>query len=59
MLEIEAVVREEAAQAGVVLSEVRVEQDPRLGLLARYRVDGNTEALTRALGRHIFRSAPL
>lgn len=59
MREIEAVVREEAAQAGVVLSEVRVEQDPRLGLLARYRVDGNTEALTRALGRHIFRSAPL
>jgi fatty-acyl-CoA synthase/long-chain acyl-CoA synthetase len=56
MREIEAVVREEAALAGVSLDELRVEQDPKLGLVARYRTTADSEALARALGRHIFRS---
>ncbi len=59
MLEIESVVREEAAHAGAVLSELIVEQDTKLGLIARYRVDGDATPLTSALGRHIFRSAAL
>jgi fatty-acyl-CoA synthase/long-chain acyl-CoA synthetase len=56
MREIESVVREEAAQVGVSLDELRVEQDPKLGLVARYRVAGDGQALAQALGRHIFRS---
>lgn len=59
MLEIESVVREEAARAGTTLIELQVEQNPKLGLVARYRVDGDTAPLASALGRHIFRSQPL
>jgi len=59
MLEIESVVREEAARVGTTLGELQVEQDPKLGLVARYRVDGDAAPLASALGRHIFRSQPL
>lgn len=59
MLEIESVVREEASKVGAVLSELLVEQDPKLGLIARYRIDGDAAPLASALGRHIFRSALL
>lgn len=59
MLEIESVVREEAARVGAILRELKVEQDPKLGLVARYRVDADSQALASALGRHIFRSQPL
>ncbi|MBF7730470.1 acyl-CoA synthetase [Pseudomonas sp. N040] len=57
--EIESVVREEAAQVGATLSQLTVEQDPKLGMLARYRVEGDGSALASALGRHIFRSEAL
>ena len=57
--EIESVVREEAAQAGITLSELQVEQDPKLGLVARYRMEGDQAPLAKALGRHIFRSEAL
>ncbi len=59
MLEIESVVREEAGRLGITLIELKVEQDPKLGLVARYRVTSDTDALAQALGRHIFRSQPL
>jgi fatty-acyl-CoA synthase/long-chain acyl-CoA synthetase len=58
--EIESVVREEAAQVGATLTQLTVEQDPKLGMVARYQLEGDgttlAAALAAALGRHIFRS---
>lgn len=60
LLEIESVVRDEAAQAGVVLAELQVEQDPRRGRVARWRAAGGDAAvLAAALGRHVFQHEPL
>ncbi len=57
MLEVESVVREEAASADVELVALDVEQDPKLGLVARYRVaTGNAEGLVSRLGRYTFQS---
>ena len=58
--EVEGVVRDEAAALGVSLAELTVEQDAKLGILARYRVEGgDAVGFAAALGRHIFRSKPL
>jgi len=63
MREIESVVREEAAAAGAELKELLVEQDPRLGVVARYRLkapDGTqAAAFVEALGRYAFKSRAL
>jgi fatty-acyl-CoA synthase/long-chain acyl-CoA synthetase len=63
MREIESVVRQEAAAVGAELAVLRVEQDPRLGVVARYRLQrpgGPEEAtLVGALGRYAFKSHPL
>jgi fatty-acyl-CoA synthase/long-chain acyl-CoA synthetase len=57
MAEVAMVVRAEATALGVALSEVHVEQDPKLGIVANYRLaEGDGEQLAAALGRHIFRS---
>ena len=60
MREIESVVRDEAAAAGAELEELLVEQDPRLGVVARYRLkapDGpQAAAFVGALGRYAFKS---
>jgi hypothetical protein len=53
------VVREEAAQVGATLTQLTVEQDPKLGMVARYQVEGDGTTLAAALGRHIFRSEAL
>ena len=61
--EIESVVREEAAQVGATLTQLTVEQDPKLGMVARYQIEGDdtalAAALAAALGQHIFRSEPV
>ena len=57
--EIESVVLETAAQVGATLRQLKVEQDPKLGMVARYQVDGDGTALASELGRHIFRSEAL
>ena len=61
--EIESVVREEAAQVGATLTQLTVEQDPKLGMVARYQIEGDdtalAAALSAALGQHIFRSEPV
>jgi acyl-CoA synthetase (AMP-forming)/AMP-acid ligase II len=55
MREIENVIRTEARQEGVVLSSLKVVQDPKRGLLARYAVgNGDSSALVKALGRYTF-----
>jgi hypothetical protein len=59
MKEIESVVRTEAIAAGVELAELRVEQDPQIGLIARYRATGDAAALAAALGRYAFKSQSL
>lgn len=59
MREIESVVRTEAIAAGVELAELRVEQDPQIGLIARYRATGDAAALAAALGRYAFKSQSL
>ena len=60
MREIESVVREEAVNADVELAALTLEQDPKLGMLARYRLLAPlTEAASRfraALGQYVFRS---
>jgi fatty-acyl-CoA synthase/long-chain acyl-CoA synthetase len=61
--EIAAVVRAEAASAGLVLSQLVVEQDAKRGLLASYQIaPAQTDAATafrQALGRYAFHSQEL
>ncbi len=62
--EIESVVRQEAEQAAVTLDDLKVEQDPKLGLVVRYRLSSAATqdralAFANALGKHIFRSVRL
>lgn len=53
MAEVASVVRAEAAALGVTLSEVNVEQDPKLGIVANYKLaEGDGEQLAATLGRH-------
>jgi fatty-acyl-CoA synthase/long-chain acyl-CoA synthetase len=64
MREIELVLRQEAGAAAVTLDELKVEQDPKLGMVARYRLAGVTAperalAFADAIGKHIFRSIRL
>jgi fatty-acyl-CoA synthase/long-chain acyl-CoA synthetase len=60
MQEIESVIRDEATAADVTLDELQVEQDARLGILARYRLaqpeSPQAAAFTAALGRYTFKS---
>lgn len=56
MLEIEDVVRQEAASAGVKLAALSVIQDARLGLLARIAADGDPGPLREKLGRYAFKA---
>ena len=56
--EVESVLRAEAAEAGVTLAGLGVGQDPRLGIVANYRVAaGDASALAARLGRYTFHSA--
>lgn len=60
MMEVENVVREEAQRLGVTLAELKVEQDARLGIVARWRVGaGDKAAFIRALGSHVFENRAL
>lgn len=57
--EVELTVRDAAAQCGASLADIVVEQDPKLGVVARYRAAGDSEAIAalgRLLGGHTFRS---
>lgn len=56
MLEIEDVVRQEAAAAGVKLASLAVAQDARRGLLARITTSGASAALQAALARYTFQT---
>jgi len=60
MWEIESTIRSEAGAAGVELTGLTVEQDPKYGIVARYRTldprSAAAAALTEALGRYTFRS---
>jgi fatty-acyl-CoA synthase/long-chain acyl-CoA synthetase len=56
MREVDSVVREEATTLGLTLTELHVQQDAKLGIVARWRTaGGDTESLAAALGRHIFK----
>lgn len=55
-LEIEWVIRAEAERAGVAISELKVERDARLGVIATVRVDRDSAALREALERFAFKS---
>ncbi|KRA65291.1 acyl-CoA synthetase [Rhizobium sp. Root651] len=55
MLEIEDVVRQEAATTGATLISLSVVQDERLGLLARIAVEGDPAVLREKLGGHAFK----
>jgi len=60
MMEVESVVREEAERIGVTLDALKVEQDPRVGIVVRWHVAaGDAVAFGRALGVHVFRNQPL
>ncbi|MFV0477713.1 MAG: acyl-CoA synthetase [Parahaliea sp.] len=53
MLEVESIVKEEAEALGVTLSQVRVEQDPKQGIVASYHVkNGDGQALAKRLGMY-------
>ena len=56
MLEIEDVVRQDAASAGVKLKSLSVVQDARLGLLARIATEGDPGPLREKLGRYAFKA---
>ena len=56
MLEIEDVVRQEAASACVKLKSLSVVQDARLGLLARIATEGDPGPLREKLGRYAFKA---
>ncbi|PSH70284.1 acyl-CoA synthetase [Phyllobacterium brassicacearum] len=56
MLEIEDVVRQVAASAGVKLASLSVIQDARLGLLARIAAEGDPDSLREKLGRYAFKA---
>ncbi|WFU51320.1 acyl-CoA synthetase [Sinorhizobium terangae] len=56
MLEIEDVVRQEAASGGVNLVSLSVDQDPRLGVLARIATEGDPSPLREKLGRYAFKA---
>ena len=56
MLEIESVVRDEAAALGLELVSLQVAQDSHRGLLARVSVAGDDESLRQAIGRYTFHS---
>ncbi|MDL2410154.1 acyl-CoA synthetase [Rhizobium calliandrae] len=56
MLEIEDVVRQDAASAGVNLKSLSVVQDARFGLLARIACEGNSGPLREKLGRYAFKA---
>lgn len=57
MREVESVVREQAKVACVELSELVVEQDPKKGIVARYRsILDSSESLQSRLGRYTFTS---
>jgi len=56
MLEIEDVVRQEATSAGVKLVSLSVDQDARLGLLARIATEGDPSPLREKLGRYAFKA---
>ncbi|PLW69708.1 acyl-CoA synthetase [Pseudohalioglobus lutimaris] len=58
LLEVESVVREEAEAAGIALDTLCVEQDPRLGIVAKCRVNNDdVPALTASLGAYTFASS--
>lgn len=53
--EVERVVREQAAACGVVLAQLRVEQDPQRGLVARWSAQkGESARLAAVLGTYTF-----
>ncbi|BCH21565.1 acyl-CoA synthetase [Mesorhizobium sp. L-8-3] len=56
MLEIEDVVRKEAASVGVKLESLSVVQDARLGLLATIATEGDPRLLREKLGRYAFKA---
>lgn len=59
MREIEFVVRREADALDIELLDVQVEQVAKLGLVARYRSRGESDALARVLGDYTFVSQRL
>ena len=54
MMEIEHVVRHEAALCNVVLVNLAIRQDAKKGFVARYEALGQSAALQEALGRYTF-----
>ena len=54
MLEIESVVRDEAASADVRLASLEVVQDAQRGILARVSTSGDDAKLRQAIGRYTF-----
>lgn len=59
LLEVEGVVRNAAASCGVELADLCVEQDPKLGIVARYKPaqsNAAAAALAETLGRYIFKT---
>jgi fatty-acyl-CoA synthase/long-chain acyl-CoA synthetase len=58
IMEVESVVRESADDAGIALTTLHVEQDPRQGIVARCNVDSaDVEKLSTLLGQFTFSSA--
>jgi fatty-acyl-CoA synthase len=53
--EIEHVIISEAAAADVAVVSIAVNNDPKLGVIARIRTDGDAEALRHALERYAFK----
>ncbi|WP_051321057.1 acyl-CoA synthetase [Rhizobium mesoamericanum] len=56
MLEIEDVVRQEAAASGIKLLSLSIVQDPRLGLLASIATESDPGPLPEKLGRYAFKT---
>ncbi|MDQ0564204.1 fatty-acyl-CoA synthase [Rhizobium mesoamericanum] len=56
MLEIEDVVRQEAAASGIKLLSLSIVQDARLGLLARIATESDPGPFPEALGRYAFKT---
>ncbi len=56
MLEIEDVIRQEAAASGVKLQSLSVIQNARLGLLASIAVEGDPGPLREKMGRYAFKA---
>lgn len=59
MLEMEAVVRDEAEIAGVTLKACKAEQDPRQGLIVKWQANNNAAAFHQRLSAYAFKHEEL